>query len=106
MHSQVCLGVWPPTPTPLFHSHHSFSAAALRTLNLRQNILTDASDLNSAAFKSNLVDLELRDNLLKEVCMLDAAVGCLGAEGTFTLHCLSPVVCSCQAYRASRPSPG
>lgn len=44
-------------------------AAALRTLNLRQNILKDASDLNNAEFKSTLVDLELRDNLLKEVCL-------------------------------------
>jgi hypothetical protein len=45
--------------------------AGLRTLNLRQNILKDASELNSAEFKSTLVDLELRDNQLKEVRQLN-----------------------------------
>jgi hypothetical protein len=39
----------------------------LRTLNLRQNILKDASELNNAEFRSTLVDLELRDNLLNPV---------------------------------------
>lgn len=45
--------------------------AGLRTLNLRQNILKDAAELNSAEFKSTLVDLELRDNQLKEVRQLN-----------------------------------
>jgi hypothetical protein len=39
----------------------------LRSLQLRQNILPDASALNAAAFKGALQDLELRDNLLTEV---------------------------------------
>lgn len=55
---------------PLFGS---VAAAGLRTLNLRQNILKDASELNGAEFKSTLVDLELRDNQLREVGAQPAA---------------------------------
>jgi hypothetical protein len=60
----------------------SVGAAALRTLNLRQNILEDASDLNKAAFKSSLVDLELRDNLLAQVCLQQQQQGyaCSGQQ--------------------------
>jgi len=45
----------------------SLPSAGLCSLNLRQNILPDASSLDSAACKDTLQDLELRDNLLKEV---------------------------------------
>lgn len=54
-------------PSPL-HTQTTNHPTGLRTLNLRQNILKDAADLNDAEFRTSLVDLELRDNLLKEVC--------------------------------------
>lgn len=59
------------------------TTAGLRTLNLRQNILQDASSLNSAEFKTSLVDLELRDNLLKEVCGCVCERGGVGRQGDY-----------------------
>jgi hypothetical protein len=41
--------------------------AGLRTLNLRQNNIADATVINECQCKGALEDLEVRDNLLTEV---------------------------------------
>lgn len=39
----------------------------LRSLNFRQNLLTDVSSLSQASFKESMEDLEVRDNHLTEI---------------------------------------
>jgi hypothetical protein len=48
--------------------------AGLRTLNLRQNIIADATVINDCQCKGALEDLEVRDNLLTEVRLLRTVV--------------------------------
>jgi hypothetical protein len=52
------------------HSLTIDTKKGLRALNLRQNLLTDASALGGAPCAAALEDLELRDNQVAEVCVL------------------------------------